>query len=266
MFKIPVKEIVVNKDTQVRLLEDDGTAYAAADATPSAGGFILEGYNELTLGSELVLLSAAVRIIKDAAAVGVAQIATFTVSSTAAAIGDVFRTVSQSLDLTPVEYQNQNVEKRYQMSTAPATATLIAAHMRDTINGDKNAKVTATASGAVLTLTAKEKGVSFVLYSTPIVGAFAVTTPAALPISTYESIKNTHLPVNFDIDRNVEAIPEYGALYDTYYLEVEKTGFVGGHTVPSNKNVASKVGLRLIVKQGLTLATALDLLVTDMNV
>src|SRR5882757_4112747 len=122
MFKIPVKEIVVNKDTQVRLLEDDGTAYQAADATPSAGGFILEGFLSLTLGSQLVLLSSATRIIKNATVAAVAQIATFQVTSTSAVKGDGFRIVSTSMDLTPTEYQNRDVEKRYQVSTTQASA------------------------------------------------------------------------------------------------------------------------------------------------
>ena len=36
MFKIPQKQIIVNSDTQVRLLEDDGTAYAGWQAQLNA--------------------------------------------------------------------------------------------------------------------------------------------------------------------------------------------------------------------------------------
>ena len=266
MFRLPPKQVIVNKDTQVRLLEDDGTAYAAADASPSAGGFILEGFNELTLGSELVLLAAATRIVKVTPAAAVAQIATFTVTSTASDANDVFRIVSKSLDLTPTEYQNRDVEIRYQMSTAETAAADIAAHIRDTINGNKFSKVTATAAGAVVTLTAKEKGVTFQLYSSEIAGTFAVTTPASLAVSTYDSIKNVHWPVNFEIDRNLEWLPENGATYNTYYFEVRKAGFVGGQTVPGNESVYSVVPMRVIAKVGTTLDTAMDLLATDMNV
>jgi hypothetical protein len=266
MLKLPVKEIIVNKDSQVRLLEDDGTAYAAADATPSAGGFILEGYLSLTLGSQLVLLKAATRIIKDATAAGVAQIATFTVSSTSALKGDVFRIVSTSMDLTPTQYQNRDVEERYQLSSDQSSAANLAAHIRDTINANKNSKVTASAAGAVVTITHKEKGVTFGFFSSKILGAFAITTPAALPVNTYDTLKNRNWATNLDFDRNVEYFPEYGATYVSYYFEVDRAGFVGGQTVPSEKNVTSRTGYRLYVKTGSALITALDLLVTDMNV
>lgn len=250
----------------MRLLEDDGTAYQAADATPSAGGFILEGFLGLTLGSQLVLLRTGVRIIKDTPVAGVAQVATFTVTSTSSLKADGFRIVTSSLDLTPTEYQNRDVEMRYQMSTAEAAAADIAAHMRDTINGNKFSKVTASAAGAVLTLTAKETGKPFTLYSEKIIGTFAVTTPAAVPINTYDDIKNDHWPNNVDFDRNVEYFPEFGTSYVSYYFEVDRPGFVGGQTVAGNKNVNAKTAYRLIIKDNLALETAMDLLVTDMNV
>src|SRR6478736_8384133 len=136
MFNIPVKEVIVNDDAQVRLLEDDGTVYLAADATPSAGGFILEGFLSLIRGSELQLLKAATRIIKTVPVAGVAEIKAYTVTITSTGIlaNDVFRLVSSSIDNTPTLHQNQPIEKRYQASTTRNTAILVVAELANTIN------------------------------------------------------------------------------------------------------------------------------------
>lgn len=291
MFKIPVKQIIVNKDSQVRLLEDDGTAYAAADATPSAGGFILEGFLGLTLGSKLVLQKAATRIIKDTAVAGVAEIAAYTFTSAAIAAGEAFRITVESLDLTPTEFQNINIEKRYQASSAKATIATVVAHIAATINADENSPVTAYAGfnnvtpaqddTDVLVLVAKQKGqkINFYAAGQTFTKAAAgvtvyhtaedtsvVTVAPALPVSTYDSIKNSDWAKNVDFDRNVEFAPEYGAEYTAYYFEVDSTGVNGSQTIAGGKALESRTGFRLYVKEGLTLETALNLLVTDMNV
>jgi hypothetical protein len=290
MFKIPVKEIIVNNDSQVRLLEDDGTAYADNDTTPTTGGFILEGFLSLTMATQVQLLKAATRIIKDTPVAGVGETAAYTVVSTAAAAGDVFRLVVDSVDLTPTEFQNIPTEKRYQFSSAKASAATIAAHIAATINADPKAPVTAYAGfnnaspaqddSAKVVIVAKYVGQKVNLYSNKItmtkvanatvvyhtVEDTSVTTAVATsPVGTYDALKNIDWAANMDFDRNVNWYPAQGAQYNTYYFEVNDTGFTSGQDVSGGVNLAVKTAFKMYVKTGTTLATAMDLLVGDLN-
>lgn len=297
-MKIPVKQIIVNDDSQVRLLEDDGTAYAAADATPSAGGFILEGFLSQILGSQLVLLKAATRIIKDTPVVGAAETAAYTVTAAAGiAANSILRLVTDSIDLTPTEFQNRANEKRYQTSKASSTAATTVAEIVAAINGDKNSPVTAYAGfnnvtpvqddSAKIVLVAKKVGISVDLFIGSGVSGISIakvaagtvvyhtaedtsatTAKASLPINTYDYLKNIEWAKNLDFDRNMNWMPLPGAQYNSYYFEMEGTAFVGH----ADGSLASEVpgkqrnGFKLWAKTGSTLATKLDLLVTDMNV
>jgi hypothetical protein len=296
-MNIPTKEIIVNDDSQVILKEDDGTAYAAADASPSAGGFILEGFLQLVLGSQLELLRTAVRIIKDTPAAGVAEITAYTVVAAAGApAGSVFRVVVDQLDM-PAEFQGRPLEKRYQTSDAQSSAATLVAELVENINADKNAQVTAYAGfnnaspaqndSAKIVLVAKTVGQKVDLYlGASVTGVTltkaaagvtvyhtaedtsAVTVAASLPINTYDYLKNIQWAKNLDFDRNVNWMPLPGVSYNSYYFEVNGTVPPSSGSVPhpSQKQNAVKTGYKIWVKTGTTLATKLDLLVTDMNV
>lgn len=269
MFELPVKEIIVNEDSQVRLLEDDGTAYAALDASPSAGGFILEGFHGTILGSELVLLRAATRIIKDLQVAAAAEVTTYVLTGTSIAQDAVIRLVVESLDLTPTEFQNRGYEKRYQIKAA-STVDDVGANIAAAINGDKNAPVTATYTVATdtLQLTCKNTGEQARLYSADYtLPAVTVTTAAALGIGNYNNLKNVNWSRNFEVDRNSQYFPRPGAEYTTYYFKTKMKSADGGDTdFPTETKRETTQEFRLYVREGLTLETALNLLVTDMNV
>src|SRR6478735_10144678 len=175
MYNLPTKMIIVNDDSQVALLEDDGTAYAASDVSPTnpASGFILTGFLGLVLGTELNVLKRGVRLLKTAASAGVAEVTTYTIVATSNLAGATIRLVYQSLDLISTENQNIPLEKRYQIP-ANATAANIAADIAATINQDDSAPVTAGVAGAVVTLTAKSPkyvGYKFRLYNADFIPA-----------------------------------------------------------------------------------------------
>lgn len=305
MFKLPVKEIIVNSDSQVRLLASaTGAAYdGSTNATPSSGGFILEGFLGPVLGSELQLLAAATRIRKTSAAAGVtAKVAYAITAASGAKAGDTYRVVTDSLDLTPTEYQNRPTEKRYQLSVDCANAGAIATELVARINADPKSQVIAykgfnNASPAQddstkIVLVAKTAGVSVALY----VGEYSVagqttysvsltksanaatvyhtaedtsvtTSDAALPIGTYDALKNINWAKNYSIDQNINWMPLPGVDYDTFYFEVNKAvANLGNDPIPNEKHADTRFEVRLYVKSGLTLETALDALVTDMNV
>jgi len=297
-MKLPVKQIIVNDDTQVVLREDDGTAYADGDCTPSAGGFILEGFLSLVLGSKLALLKASTRIIKDTPVAGAGEKAAYTVTSAAGiAAGTIFRLVTDSVDLTPTEFQNRPNEKRYQTSNATTTAATTVAELVSTINADLNSPVTAYAGfnnvgpaqddSAKIVLIAKETGIKVDLYvgsgasgiSIAKVAAGttvyhtaedtnAVTAGASLPINTYDYLKNIEWAKNLDFDRNVNWMPLPGNQYNSYYFEVEAAPFLGHADGSLHSEVpgVQRTGYKLWVKTGTTLATNMDLLVGDVNV
>jgi len=269
MFELPIKEIIVNEDSQVRLLEDDGTAYTATDASPSSGGFILEGFHSLILGSELVLLRTATRIIKDAQVAPAAEVTTYVLTGASIAQDTVIRLVVESLDLTPTEFQNRGYEKRYQIAAA-ATVDAVGAAIAAAINADKNAPVVAayTSGTDTLQLTCKNTGEQARLYSTDyVLPAVTVATPASLGIGNYSNLKNINWSKNFEVDRNSMYFPRPGAEYTTYYFKTKTKSADGGDTdFPTEQKRETTQEFRLYVREGLTLETALDLLVTDMNV
>lgn len=370
MFKIPIKQLIVNSDSQARLLEDDGTTYADGDCTPTGGGFILENFLPLVLGSKMTLLASATRIRAQAGAAAVACVGAATVSDTAGSKGDVFRVVVDSLDLAPTVFQNTIVEKIYQLRqdiaaasavaqvetititgtsgtaditlaggltktatfntnldttasdfvsanaaayaavgititsgtatiiftaatagvsfTAPAIANAtgdlagtvahtaanvesgaqkLADEIAAVINLDSNGFVTASVASNVVTLTAVTGGQKVALYSADITLSWAEDTPAALPINTYDALKNKEWARNLDYDRNEWEMPRQGVTYKSYYFEVDWTGVIAGSDVAGQTNQAGRTGFMIYVNPAAsTLVTALDYLVGDVNV
>lgn len=318
MFNIPVKEIIVNDDSQVRLLDEAGVAFdgSSNSAPGTAGaGFILEGFLSKVLSSDLQLLASATRIIKTTPSNGTVNTVGYTVTAASGGKkGDVFRLVYESLDLTPTEFQDQPVEKQYQLGVDCANAAAVIAELVAQINADKFAPATALAGRSnsatptqndsdKIILVGKKVGVSIALYvgsyasvdqttytialtklantygfrldgTTP--GAiyhtsedtFVIPADAALPVNTYDYLKNINWAKNLDFDRNMNWMPLPGVSYNGYYFEVNGTvqDTVGSSPIPSQKNNTVKYGVKLWVKTGLTLATALDALVTDVNV
>lgn len=209
MFNIPVKEIIVNDDSQVVLLEDDGTAYADNDVTGSAGGFKLQGFLEEVvwvtsavasanapagIGNSLKLLSSATRMIRDAASAGAFEVKSYAVQSTSSPADAEFRVTADGMESGSVEFQ-QSIpkEKRYQISAAQASAAAIAAKIAAVINNDTKAAVTATATNKYVTITSKVRGLKINLY-----GVDFLTynqTPAATPATGTRS--TTTLTVTF---------------------------------------------------------------------
>lgn len=306
-FQIPVKQIIVNSDTQTQLLTLAGVAYdGSTNATPTTGGFQLKGFLNGVDSTQLKLLRSATRVIKDdAASAGVAEIASYLIAASggSAKAGDTFRVLTDSLDLQPTEFQNNPIEKRYQLSVDCANAAAIVANLVLVINADKNSMVTAYAgfnnaspvqdNTASIVLIAKTKGQTANLYR----GAYgspdqvtytvtatkaaagvtiyhtaedtsAVTAEATLPLNTYEYLKNISWPKNLDFDRNPEWLPAKDTNYVGYYFEIVSSSVVdmGDNDVPSSAPASATTGFKLWVKSGLTLDTALDALKTDMNV
>lgn len=283
MFQIPVKEIIVNADSQVRLLNRaDGTAFTGTtNITPTSGGFILEGFLGPVLGSQLQLLGTNTRIIKTAATSGTAEIVTFTITAASGAkAGDVYRVVTDSIDLTPVQYQNRPTEKRYQLSVDCANANAIATELAARITADPNSQVTATATTNAVTVTAKKVGVKIGVYvgqyaplasgvsAYTVTGVLATSQAAALPIGSYDALKNINWAKNFSIDQNINWMPLPGVSYQTVYFEVNGpvNPLNGNSPIPNEIHNAARYGVRLYVKAGLTLETAIDALIADLNV
>jgi hypothetical protein len=270
MFNIPVKEIIVNDDTQVVLREDDGTTYTLADADPSAGGFILDGFLSLVLGSQLQLLKAATRIVKTEPAAAVAEVVSYVLTTATAAADTVFRLTEESLDMTPTLFQTRPVEKRYQIP-AQTTVDGVGAAIAAAINGDANRQVNATytAGTDTLQLTAIKKGTTIRLYSsTYVLPAVTVNTAGKLAINTYDYLKNINWSKGVEIDRNLNYFPLPGVSYNSFYFEVNGNvqDTVGNSPIPSEKHGTVKYGVKLWVKEGLALESALDDLLADMNV
>lgn len=214
MIKIPEKQIIVNLDEQVRLLEDDGTAYADNDivqATP-AGGFILENFLPLiwcdpSLGDNaLVELATNVRIRAQAAVAAVAEKFAYTVTAgSGASKGDVFRLVYNSVDKTPTLFQNVDIEKRYQLSVDCANAGAVIAELVAQINGDPASPVIAYAGfnnvtpvqddSAKIAFLAKETGINFQLFVGELVSASKVTSLARVANGTtvYHTAEDTNI-------------------------------------------------------------------------
>jgi hypothetical protein len=297
-FKIPLFQYIINNDSQATLKADKagtisnyaaGTDLSPADATHL---FAVEGELGWVGGDKLTLLAASTRIRKQVWAAAVKGIKAYTVSSTAAAAGDVFRIVYDSFDKSPTAYQNIPLEKRYQISAAKASTATIVANMAAVINADANAPVIAYAGhnnaatptqddSAKLVLVAKDERVTFDLYSSKIAftavaagttvyhtaeDTSAVTVASSNSVNDYENLKNKQWVTDLDFDRNAEYFPEKGAKYNSYFFEVNWTQDTGGDSVPGQVAVSGKSQFMFYVKQGLALDTAMDAMTTDMNV
>lgn len=297
MFNLPVKEIIVNSDAQVVLREDDGTAYADNDiVADTTGGFILDGFiNEVLWGSltasstaggyknsYLRFATGSDMMIKTTTSAGVAEIVTFTITATGTAkAGDTYRFVYDSLNITPTEFQNRPIEKRYQLSVDCATAEAIETELIAAIGRDPNSLMTVASGGTgVLTMTAKTAGQTVRGYvgqysvvgqtTYAVTGVNAVTTPAALPVNTYDSLKNINWAKNFNIDTNINYMPLPGAAYTSYYFEVVTTQL--GTQRGNNPNVGESTNnqvyaVRLYVNNSSapTLLAGMNLLEVDLG-
>lgn len=255
-FSIPVKQVIVNADSQMDVINN------VNGVTPTIGDFTLSGFLSQTNSSQLELLAAAVRIRVVAPVVAAAEVATFTFTL-GAADGDVVIVRETSLDLTPTESQNQPVDKRYQLPLA-AAATNTGDAITAAINADPHAKVTASNVAGVVTLTAKETGATFDMYTgegnvTLIeLPAKNATTPATLGIGIYDTLKNIEFSKNIEEDRNQEYYPKKGSTYNQYYFEVNwSTVDLGGHDVPSLLPAAGKTAFQIWALVGGTVDTDL---------
>lgn len=287
MFRIPQKQLIINSASQLRILKYDGSATYIDIASPllASDGFFLEGFLQPVLFGSLQAVVSTTLIKATAGAAGAAQVATFTTNAGLAGVdasSENFRIVYQSMKLSPVEYQNQPIEKHYQVSTTlgiAATANNTATAIKNAIAADKNSPVTATVGTNVVTMTAKEAGVTFTLYVTPaarggaMTGTFAVTTPATLDVNTYEDLKSKnwskgdHLG-QYDVDRDAEAFPLFGTTYKSYRFILKSTPLMSTNLlIPSEKAVVNSVQTEfmLFIANGLTLQTTMDLVVADAN-
>jgi hypothetical protein len=327
MFNIPVKEIIVNSDSQVVAYSQVTgrtpliQAYVDNDIVGSTntGALILDGFLNEPIwctstaaaastgragrGSYFNGASGAARLIRTASSAGTtAKVAYAITAASGAKAGDTYRVVTDSLDLTPTEYQNRPTEKRYQLSVDCANAGAIATELVARINADPKSQVIAykgfnNASpvqddSTKIVLVAKTVGVSVALY----VGEFSVvgqttysvsltksangatvyhtaedtsvtTSDAVLPVGTYDALKNINWAKNFNIDQNVNWMPLPGASYNTYYFEVVSPlagATTGNDAVPNQVNNNQIYGVRLYVRSGLTLDTALNLVDGDL--
>jgi hypothetical protein len=269
IFELPIKEIIVNSDSQVRLLEDDGTAYADNDVVAgTSGGFILEGFHGLIMATELALLGTTLRIIKETQTAAAAEVTSYVLTGASAAADTVFRLTVDSLDLTPTVFQNKGYEKRYQI---PVQTTIdgVGAAIAAAINADVNAPVVAgyTSGTDTLLITAKEAGQTINLYSEDyVLPAKGTTTAASVGVNNYSNLKNIDWSKNFELDRTSAYYPLAGAEYTSYYFKTSKESPDGGDIgFPTSSKRTTTQDFRLFVREGLTLETALNLLVGDAN-
>jgi hypothetical protein len=321
LHSLPIKEIIVNDDSQVIALEDDGTAYADNDiVADTSGGFILDGFiNEILWASKTAadangnkggknsyirFWSGSDRMLKTAYNAGAAEIGAWLIATSGTAkAGDTYRVVVDSLELTPTEFQNRPTEKRYQLSVDCATAAAIVTELVARINADKYSQVTAYAGfnnvtpaqddTAKIVLVPKKVGQTVGLYvgqysvvdqATYLVSATkqaaattvyhtaedtsAVTAAAVLPKGTYDAVKNINWSKNFNIDVNLNWMPIPGANYNMYYFEVatQQLQSQSGSNPNLNEVAGEQVyGVRLYVKNGLTLDSALTLIEGDLG-
>jgi hypothetical protein len=311
MHRLPTKEIIINDNAQITVLEDDGTGYVTGDIVANtSGGFILSGFlTEIIWASSVAAATAANpregqlsylntlpdggRMTATSSSAGTAEILGYTVTAAAGAkAGDTYRLVVDSLDLTPTEYQNRPIEKRYQLSVDCANPTAIVAELVAQINADPKSPVTAYAGQVAdvgkIVMVAKTVGtkMSFhvgsynvneqTTYSVSLAKIVATlvdiaagdltTTDGALPVGTYDALKNINFAKNFHIDRDINYMPLPGAAYKSYYFEVVSTLKDNANADAVNMQQNNRVyGVRLYVKSGLTtILTALD--AVDANV
>lgn len=275
-----------------------GTNLSPATA---AHRFHLEGWLSIIPTTALQLLASATRVRKTTGAAAVLESAAFTVTTSGgAAAGDIVMLRCDSVDLTPTEFQNKGFEKRYQFSSAKTTVATIISHLVATINADKFAPVTAYAGfsnaspaqddSAKIVLIAKRAGVTIddpiadianssnsitftrvangtTVYHTQ-EDTSTTTAAAALGLNTYDYLKNINWAKNFHIDQNLNWMPLPGVTYNSYYFEVNGTmpDNSGNSPVPNEVHGNVKTAYSVFVKNGLTLDTALNEFLTDMNV
>lgn len=311
MFNIPRKEIIVNDDTQVVLKgSTDGIAFVAYVAgtnlvpTTAAHRVQIEGFLTNIPVTSLQLLAAATRVRKSTGAAAVVETSSYVVTLVGAgpAAGDIVMLRTDSLDLTPTEFQNRGTEKRYQFTTGQTTIATIIAHLVATINGDKAAQVVALAGrnnttpaqndSAKIVLQAKKPGITIddpiildpvnaangftltrdavatTVYYGTVDGTNVITARAALGVNTYDYLKNINWSKNFSIDQNLSWMPLPNVTYNSYYFEVNGTvpDNVGNNPTPNEVHGLIKTGYSIFVKQALTLDTALNEFLIDMNV
>ena len=252
-FSIPVKQIIINSDSQVDVIE--------SSLLPGSGSLAISGFLSTAItGPQFQLLAVATRIRVVASAAAAKEDADFTFTLGAAA-GDVVIVRETSLDLTPTEFQNQPVDKRYQLPLA-AAGTNTGDAVTAAINADPHAKVVASNVAGVVTLIAKETGSTFDLYTgegniTLIeLPAKVVSTAATLGTGIYDTLKNIEFSKNIEEDRNQEYYPKTGAVYNQYYFEVNWTTVdLGGHDVPSLLPASGKTAFQMWILDGLTADT-----------
>jgi hypothetical protein len=255
-FSIPVKQIIINADSQVDVVE--------TSLLPASGSLAISGFLSTAItGPQFELLAAATRIRVVAAAAAVKEDADYTFTLGAAA-GDVIIVRENSLLLTPTEFQNQDIDKRYQLPLcADAAATAVAAAAA--INADPYAKVVATAPGAgVLTLVSKLVGREFNVYTSennvtllePVAPVKDPDAVATLGTGIYDTLKNIEFSKNIEEDRNQEYYPKKGTQYNQYYFEVNWTTVdLGGHDVPSLLPASGRTAFQMWIADGLTADT-----------
>lgn len=273
MFRIPTKEIIVNDDSQVQLLSWDGVetnasaAYADGDVAALTDIFVLHGFLSSAITPADLVGANALKISKQDAVQPTNQVMTVTVTSTSAVEGDSFRLVMNSIDGTPVTYQDEPIGKRYQLpnvgdldSTADIAAAIVAA-----INADEHAQVTATAASAVVTITTIDTSILTGFFSEKFDSTIAVTTAATLGVNTYDALKNINWSRGFELDRNSEFFPAKGKNYISYTFSLMSTGFLAssGGSIPSEDPASSTTEFTVYAEENTTLAASLSLLTAD---
>lgn len=266
MFEIPIKELIVNSDDQVQLLFEDGTPYTDGDITALTEGFILQNFLTNTILVSDLVGAKADKISYVARAAAVKGASTFLVTSTSASVGASFTIELESVDGTPVHLQQNRYFKRYQIADNAGldSAAKIAVAMETAINADEDALVTVSVSTATLTITAKDAGLTPVVYSSVILGTRTVTVPASVGNGNYENLINIQWNyTGVDYLENQEILPVKGATYGQWDFTVTAASLISGYggQVPGEPNASGNYNFRLYVNTGTTLHTAL----TDMD-
>ena len=271
-FVLPRFQYIINTDAQTQLYGDSGSgpvAYTDGLVTPTSGKFSLIGTLDWTEGSQVVVLSGTTRIRAEVAVTGTAQELDCTpVVPSALSKGTTFRVVTSQPSLENTAYQNIPLQKIYQLSEDCADAAAAAANIAAVINADPHALVTASEAAGVVTITDKDISTQSAMYASDGWSiTLSVSQPMVVPVNTYDMLKNMQWSNAVDFDRNAEWFPERGASYKSYYFQIDATEVAnGGLSLPSQLPGTSRTEFIYYVKDGLTLQTALDAFVGDMNV